>query len=68
MVALLFQIEIYIKFYIFHNLTDQPVPSGLHYRINLETGKKEAKLLDDSKYEDRKTEESIENSNCDEFT
>ena len=26
------------------------VPAGLHYRINLETGKKEAKLLDpDSK-------------------
>ena len=28
------------------------VPAGLHYRINLETGKKEAKLLDpDSKDE-----------------
>ena len=25
----------------------QPLPSGLHYRINLATGKKEAKLLDD---------------------
>lgn len=26
----------------------QKVPAGLHYRINLETGKKEAKILDDS--------------------
>ena len=25
---------------------DQQVPAGLHYRINLETGKKEAKLID----------------------
>jgi len=25
----------------------QKVPSGLHYRMNLETGKKEAKLLSD---------------------
>ena len=25
----------------------QTVPSGLHYRINLQTGKKEAKLLDE---------------------
>ena len=24
----------------------QNVPSGLHYRMNLETGKKEAKILD----------------------
>lgn len=26
-------------------LGDKPVPAGLHYRMNLETGKKEAKLL-----------------------
>ena len=26
----------------------QRVPSGLHYRINLETGKKEAKILEES--------------------
>ena len=25
----------------------QKIPSGLHYRMNLETGKKEAKLLSD---------------------
>lgn len=25
---------------------DEPVPAGLHIRINLSTGKKEAKLLD----------------------
>lgn len=29
----------------------QKVPSGLHYRINLETGEKEAKLLDDDSTE-----------------
>ena len=27
---------------------NEPLPSGLHYRINLETGVKEAKLLDGS--------------------
>ena len=26
---------------------NEPLPNGLHYRINLETGKKEAKLLEE---------------------
>ena len=26
---------------------NEPLPQGLHYRINLETGEKEAKLLED---------------------
>ena len=32
----------------------QKVPSGLHYRMNLQTGKKEAKILED----DNKSESS----------
>ena len=28
----------------------QKVPSGLHYRMNLETGKKEAKLMENEAY------------------
>ncbi|CAG9854114.1 unnamed protein product [Phyllotreta striolata] len=34
--------------------TGQKVPQGLHYRINLQTGTKEAKLLDNEKVNDRK--------------
>lgn len=30
----------------YYNFTDQPVPQGLHIRIDLSTGKREAKLLD----------------------
>lgn len=32
----------------------QGIPAGLHIRINLETGKKEAKILDDSEQEEEK--------------
>ena len=32
----------------------QGIPAGLHIRINLETGKKEAKILDDNEQEDEK--------------
>jgi len=34
---------------------NQAIPGGLHVRINLETGKKEAKLLQDNKTEDEET-------------
>lgn len=52
------------KFFFLFNITSinfflfkgQSVPSGLHYRINLTTGKKEAKLLDN---EDKSKEISV---------
>lgn len=36
----------FIFYYIFFIFLDEPVPPGLHIRINLTSGKKEAKLLD----------------------
>jgi len=34
--------------YTFASFTGQAIPSGLHVRMNFETGQNEAKLLDDS--------------------
>jgi nucleotide exchange factor SIL1 len=33
-------------------IAGQSIPQGLHVRLNLETGKREAKLIDDSEHTD----------------
>ena len=37
----------------------QSVPAGLHYRMNLETGKKEAKIIDSEETENQETTSPI---------
>ena len=51
----------------------QTVPAGLHYRINLETGKKEAKFIDSDEIENQDTSPILSHANpkegkCDYFT
>ena len=41
------------------------VPAGLHYRINLETGKKEAKLLDPDSIDEAETSPVLSEQNED---
>ena len=41
------------------------VPAGLHYRINLETGKKEAKLLDPDSKDESETSPVLSEQNKD---
>jgi len=37
----------------------QSVPAGLHYRMNLQTGKKEAKIIDSEETENQETTSPI---------
>ena len=41
----------------------QTVPAGLHYRINLETGKKEAKFIDSEEIDNQDTSPILSDAN-----
>lgn len=51
-----------VLFLYFNNLfttTDQPIPKGLHVRINMQTGEREAKLLSTENEDAKKTDADV---------